>query len=114
MPSRFEPCGQGQMIAMRYGTLPVVRATGGLADTVIDADADPAAGTGFAFGPADPAAFADATRRAFAALADAPRWAEIQRRAMGVDFSWHRPTQEYVTAYGRAAELALRRPAAAV
>ena len=53
MPSRFEPCGQGQMISLRYGTLPVVRATGGLRDTVIDADGDAERGTGFMFGPAD-------------------------------------------------------------
>ena len=70
MPSRFEPCGQGQLIAMRYGTPPVVRRIGGLADTVIDADADPRAGTGFVFGPAEPGALVEAVRRAIAALAD--------------------------------------------
>ena len=60
MPSRFEPCGQGQLIAMRYATPPVVRASGGLADTVIDADEHPERGTGFVFGPADPAALIQA------------------------------------------------------
>ena len=91
MPSRFEPCGQGQMIAMRYGTLPVVRATGGLRDTVIDADADPVNGTGFVFGPAEPVALAEACRRAMDALADEPRRRAIQQRGMAVDFSWRRP-----------------------
>ena len=69
MPSRFEPSGQGQLIAMRYGTVPLVRSTGGLTDTVIDADEDPAAGTGFGFGPADPVALLDA------ATAPSPRTA---------------------------------------
>ena len=68
MPSRFEPCGQGQMISLRYGTLPVVRATGGLRDTVIDVDADPENGTGFVFGPAEPVALAEACRRAMDVL----------------------------------------------
>ena len=109
MPSRFEPCGQGQMIAMRYGTLPVVRATGGLADTVIDADAQPDAGTGFSFGPPDPAALAETCRRAIAAYRDRARWPAIQQRAMAADFSWRGPTRDYVAAYERAIELAATR-----
>jgi starch synthase len=106
MPSRFEPSGQGQMIALRYGTLPVVRRTGGLADTVVDADLDPQHGNGFCFGPADPEALLDAASRAAAAYADAPRWAQLVRRGMAIDFSWRRPAESYVTAYERAIELA--------
>ncbi len=106
MPSRFEPCGQGQMIAMRYGTLPIVRATGGLVDTVVDADAQPETGNGFSFGPSEPQALFDACRRAMVALADRPRWHAIQQRAMATDFSWSGPAREYVAAYRRAAEIA--------
>ena len=106
MPSRFEPCGQGQMIAMRYGTVPVVRFTGGLVDTVTDADKHPTSGTGFGFGPADPSALVDACQRAMAAHIDSPRWLEIQRRAMAADFSWRGPAREYVAAYRRAIALA--------
>src|SRR6187401_779803 len=91
MPSRFEPCGQGQLIAMRYGTPPVVRRVGGLADTVVDADEDPDAGTGFVFGPADPAALVEAIRRGLAALADPSRFRAIQRRGMTQDLSWRLP-----------------------
>lgn len=109
MPSRFEPCGQGQMIALRYGTPPVVRATGGLADTVVDADALPHAGTGFSFGPATPEALIDACRRATAAHADAPRWREIQARGMALDFGWTAPAGRYLAAYRRAAEVAATR-----
>src|SRR5439155_109306 len=63
MPSRFEPCGLGQLISLRYGTIPVVRAVGGLADTVRDLDTDPRRGNGFSFATYDPAAFADAVER---------------------------------------------------
>ena len=101
MPSRFEPSGQGQMIALRYGTIPVVRTTGGLADTVRDADAR-ADGNGFTFGPAEPEALADACARAMAALADRDRWRAIQRRGMAEDFSWARPAASYAAAYERA------------
>jgi starch synthase len=104
MPSRFEPSGQGQMIALRYGTLPVVRATGGLADTVRDADADPVDGNGFVFGPARAAAFAAACRRAMSALTDEPRRRALQRRGMSTDFSWRSPAEQYVDAYQRARE----------
>jgi starch synthase len=99
MPSRFEPCGQSQMIAMRYGTPPVVRFTGGLVDTVIDADYQPETGTGFGFVRAEPAALVEAVGRALAAFADRDRWAAIQQRAMATDFSWRRPALEYVAAY---------------
>jgi starch synthase len=102
MPSRFEPCGQGQLIAMRYGTPPVVRRVGGLADTVVDADADPRAGTGFVFGPAEPGALVEAVRRATAALADEPRFRRIQAQAMARDDSWSVPARQYELAYRRA------------
>ena len=102
MPSRFEPCGQGQMISLRYGTLPIVRATGGLRDTVIDADAFPDTGTGFVFGPAEPAPFVEACRRAMAALADPARRRDIQQRGMAVDFSWRGPARDYAQMYRRA------------
>ena len=105
MPSRFEPSGQGQLIAMRYGTVPLVRSTGGLADTVLDADADPDTGNGFAFGPADPGAFVEAARRTIAAWGDAPRWAAIQRRGMVIDASWAGPAAHYEQLYARAIEL---------
>jgi starch synthase len=102
MPSRFEPCGQGQLIAMRYGTPPVVRSSGGLADTVIDADADPDKGTGFVFGPADPEALVVAVKRAFAALAEPARFRHIQAAGMAYDSSWNAPARRYVAAYERA------------
>ena len=108
MPSRFEPCGQGQMIAMRYGTIPIVRATGGLADTVVDADAAPDTGNGFSFVDAHSAYLADAVRRAMLAMADAPRWAQIQARAMAADHSWRGPARQYVANYRRAIEIASR------
>jgi starch synthase len=110
MPSRFEPCGQGQMIAMRYGTPPVVRSTGGLADTVIDADAEPATGTGFAFAPADPDALADAVERAIAAWRDQSRFARIVARGMARDDGWAAPARAYEALYRRASDLASSQP----
>jgi starch synthase len=102
MPSRFEPCGQGQLIAMRYGTPPVVRFSGGLADTVIDADADPGSGTGFVFGPAEPSALVDSVQRALLTLEDPARFARIQAQGMAADHSWKAPAREYQAAYEQA------------
>jgi starch synthase len=99
MPSRFEPCGQSQMIAMRYGTPPIVRFTGGLVDTVIDTDEQPDTGTGFGFGPAEPWALVEAVGRALAAYAEPERWSSLVQRAMAGDFSWRGPALEYVAAY---------------
>ncbi len=105
MPSRFEPSGQGQLIALRYGTIPVVRSTGGLADTIRDADRDPATGNGFAFGPALPEALLEAAVRAMAAMGDPTRHAAIQARGMTEDVSWARPAELYEAAYRRALDL---------
>ena len=108
MPSRFEPCGQGQMISLRYGTPPVVRRTGGLADSVVDADERPLAGTGFVFEEATPAALVAAVARAASHRRDAAGWAALLDRGMAVDFNWvtgSAPT--YLVAYRRA--IALRR-----
>jgi len=102
MPSRFEPCGQGQIIAMRYATPPVVRASGGLADTVIDADEDAELGTGFVFGPARAEALVDAVGRALAAMDDPVRFRRIQAAGMARDHSWLVPAGEYEAAYRRA------------
>jgi starch synthase len=108
MPSRFEPSGQGQMIALRYGTPPVVRATGGLADTVVDVDAAPADGTGVTFEEATPEALADAVERAARFRRDAAAWDALVRRGMALDFSWESgPAPRYLEMYRRA--IGLRR-----
>jgi len=101
VPSRYEPCGLSQMIAMRYGCIPIVRATGGLKDTVID---DTNEGTGFSFQEAAPESLADAILRAVSAFADHRRWHAMQTRAMAVDFSWNRSAREYAALYRSAAE----------
>jgi starch synthase len=105
MPSRFEPCGQGQMIAMRYGTPPVVRRTGGLGDTVVDADGDPANGTGFLFDEPTPEALRAACARAFAARAEPVRWEALVCRAMAIDWSWEgAAAPSYAAMFRRAIE----------
>ena len=102
MPSRYEPCGLGQMIALRYGAVPVVRATGGLADTVVDAAER--GGTGFVFGPYSAYALYGALARARAAFADRAHWRRMQQRGMKADFSWAKSAKEYVGLYKKAME----------
>jgi starch synthase len=99
MPSRFEPCGLNQMYSLRYGTVPIVRATGGLRDTVEDADAAPDTGTGFAFQDYTPQALVGAVERALAAFKDPDRWKALQRRGMQQDHSWDASAAEYVKVY---------------
>ncbi|MBL8067984.1 MAG: glycogen synthase [Armatimonadetes bacterium] len=93
MPSAFEPCGLGQMFAMRYGTVPVVRHTGGLADTVFDGH------TGFTFSEQSGAALADAVERCAATFRKADRWRELVYAGMASDFSWSKSAQAYVQLY---------------
>jgi starch synthase len=104
MPSRFEPCGQGQMIALRYGTPPIVRRTGGLADSVIDVVERPGEGTGFVFDAATAGAIVSAVARAAALRRDEPvAWAALQDRGMAVDFRWDTGSAPaYLDAYRRA------------
>jgi starch synthase len=111
MPSRFEPCGQGQMIALRYGTPPIVRRTGGLGDSVVDELRYPGEGTGFAFDAATPMALADACERAFEIRgAGGPAWDGLVARGMAVDFDWTTGSApQYVDLYRRA--IAIRRGA---
>ena len=112
VPSRFEPCGLTQLYGLRYGTLPVVRHVGGLADTVVDAtDAAVAAdrATGFSFDAATPAALDLALQRTTAAYADPARWRQLMLRAMAQDFSWAEAAQQYMALY----QTLLREPARA-
>ncbi len=102
MPSQFEPSGLGQFYAMRYGCPPVVRFTGGLADSVVDVDEDPANGNGIGFRPYLPAEAAKTIRRAMRYREAFPAlWAGMQRRGMGEDLSWARRAGEYVALYRR-------------
>jgi starch synthase len=115
MPSRFEPCGLNQMYSMRYGTVPIVNAVGGLADTVVDYRADAPAtpkrsegakrsegGTGFVLDGYTPQALLAAVKRALAVFADRGEWQALQASGMRRDFSWDRSAQEYVKIYERA------------
>ncbi len=102
MPSRFEPCGLNQMYSMRYGTPPVVRAVGGLADTVVDFDeANLAAdlATGFTFHEAQPQALLQAVHRAAMAWHDRPRWERLMQNGMRRDFSWEPVAARYLALY---------------
>jgi starch synthase len=112
MPSKFEPCGLSQMMACRYGSIPIVANTGGLADTVRDCDADPE-GNGIVFAtpatmvdkewhPAAAKGLAKAIERAFALFGNRARFEAMQRRAMRCDFSWERSARKYEDVYADA------------
>jgi starch synthase len=99
MPSRYEPCGLTQLYAMRYGTAPIVRRTGGLADTVVDVDELPGQGTGVLFDPPTSLALGDAIERAITTWTDKLRWRALQRRGMRQDFGWERGAGAYRAIY---------------
>lgn len=98
MPSRYEPCGISQMIAMRYGSVPLVRAVGGLHDTVTDSE------TGFVFVDKKVKSFNDTLRRALKLFPYHSRWANLQKAGMAQDFSWPRSAQRYVELYRKLIE----------
>jgi starch synthase len=100
IPSRYEPCGLTQMIGMRYGCVPLARATGGLRDTIQDYDqTQPGMGTGFLFEKASSHKLSEAIRKALKVFNDQRRWKGIQRRGMKKDFSWRSSAEEYYKLY---------------
>jgi starch synthase len=105
MPSAFEPGGLGQLIALRYGTLPIVHATGGLADTITDLDTEPERGNGISFTPYTANTLLDALRRALRLYAERERWPELIARAMTYDSHWSASAHAYGQLYQRALRL---------
>ncbi|MCE9638451.1 MAG: glycogen synthase [Planctomycetes bacterium] len=104
MPSRFEPCGLNQMYSLRYGTVPIVRNTGGLADSVTIYDPDTGHGTGIVFDSPDASALRWAAETAARLYRDRAVWRSIQLQGMAEDFSWTRQIQEYTALYRRLCE----------
>ena len=105
VPSRFEPCGLTQLYALRYGTVPLVRSVGGLADTVVDATADALqqdTATGFMFGPATPDALAAAMGQAIKTYENPKLWKQIVLRGMAQSFSWDDAAKDYLSLYQEA------------
>jgi starch synthase len=102
MPSRYEPCGLNQIYSLKYGTVPVVRATGGLDDTIEQFDPGTGQGTGFKFQEYDGAALLGAVRQALAAYRDPASWRRLQLNGMAKDFSWRASALEYARLYERA------------
>ena len=104
MPSRFEPCGLNQIYSQRYGTVPVVRSTGGLADTVVDTTGESLAGktaTGFSFRAATPEALWSAVQRALDCFSRTEQWQQIMVTGMQQDFSWKQSARQYIDLYKR-------------
>jgi starch synthase len=102
MPSRFEPCGLNQMYSQRYGTPPVVRATGGLRDSVVDCTPETLkkrTATGFMFAPLDRDTLLEACQRAVTAYQDKRIWRQLQKNGMSRDFSWEARAQQYLDLY---------------
>jgi starch synthase len=102
VPSRSEPCGLTQMYALKYGSLPLVRRTGGLADSIIDANpaaANDGSATGFQFVNATPQELLWSLRRALTLYRKPDRWQATQRHAMTRDFGWSGPAEEYMELY---------------
>ena len=101
MPSKYEPCGLNQIYSLRYGAVPVVRATGGLVDTVQNYDLESETGSGFSFESYSAAAMMDALRRALRLYSDAERWRRLQARIMTLDWSWEASARKYMELYRR-------------
>jgi starch synthase len=101
MPSKYEPCGLNQMYSLRYGTVPIVRSTGGLADTVREFNPATGAGTGFCFSKYDPEEFKAAVGRALALWPQRDQWRRLMINGMSQDFSWKESARKYEEAYRR-------------
>jgi starch synthase len=105
MPSRYEPCGLNQIYSLKYGTVPVVRATGGLDDTIENWDPRSGKGTGFKFSEYTGEALLDTVKLALKAYQGQDAWQRLMRNGMSKDFSWNASAREYVRVYERARQL---------
>jgi len=103
MPSRYEPGGLTQIYGLRYGTIPIVRATGGLRDTIKEFDPKTGEGNGFVFGPYEVTEFLQALDRALELLQQKEKWAKLMKNAMAADFSWSRSARSYADLYQKLA-----------
>jgi starch synthase len=102
MPSKYEPCGLNQIYSLKYGTVPIVRATGGLDDTIEEWNAEKGTGTGFKFHGYDPRDLLAAVDRALAAFRDKEGWTQLMRNGMARNYSWRQPAREYAAVYEEA------------
>jgi starch synthase len=102
MPSKYEPCGLNQIYSLRYGTVPIVRATGGLDDTIENWDPRTQKGTGFKFTGYTGEALLATVRTALQAFQDRSGWEKLMRNGIAKDFSWNASAKEYVRVYERA------------
>jgi starch synthase len=103
MPSRYEPSGLAQLYSLRYGTIPIARATGGLKDTIKEFDPRTGEGNGFVFAPYEVPAFLQALDRALDLLRQKKEWSKLMGNAMAADFSWARSARSYADLYQRLA-----------
>lgn len=110
IPSQYEPCGLGQLIAMRYGTVPVARKTGGLSDTIKDYEPLKSSGTGFLFEEYSAAALRECLRSALCIYSDKKRWGQLVSEAMKTDFSWKNSANKYLELYKKATKKLMDRP----
>ncbi len=108
VPSRYEPCGLTQIYALKYGTIPIVRATGGLDDTIQQFDQNSGEGTGFRFVQYETGPFLDQIKEALKVFEDRPGWMRLVESGMRADFSWEKSARDYVSLYEKVRERALR------
>lgn len=101
MPSRYEPCGLSQMISFKYGTIPIVRQTGGLKDSVKELDSKTGRGNGFTFAEATPEEFFSAVKKALSVYKDKELWMKLVKSVMALDFSWEHSAKEYIKLYNK-------------
>jgi starch synthase len=102
MPSKYEPCGLNQIYSLRYGTIPIVRATGGLDDTIKDYTLSSEKGNGFKFTEYTPKAFLNKIKEALVVYEDKSTWLELVKRGMALDFSWEDSARQYIDLYHKA------------
>jgi len=104
MPSYYEPCGLNQLYSLKYGTIPIVRETGGLADSIKNYNPDTGEGNGFTFKEYNAQAMLTAIKNAVELFADKKTWIELQKKGMAEDFSWDRAAEKYLELYEKVLE----------